>query len=106
MYNYQTGPINHFLVDVLGLFTYSERAAVAGRHGAHFALDRDHGGLVGPGYHSVFFLAGLAAILLALPEAARIDGANEWQVFWHVTLPRLQPIMMILVVLRFGTSTR
>ena len=24
--------------------------------------------------------------------------------FWHVTLPRLQPIMMILVVLRFGTS--
>ncbi len=58
----------------------------------------------GLGYHSVFFLAGLAAIPKELPEAARIDGANEWQVFWHVTLPRLQPIMMILIVLRFGTS--
>ena len=34
----------------------------------------------------------------------RIDGANEWQVFWHVTRPRLAPIMMILVVLRFGTA--
>ena len=57
----------------------------------------------GLGYHTIFFLAGLAAIPKDLPEAARIDGANEWQVFWHVTLPRLQPIMMILVVLRFGT---
>ncbi len=58
----------------------------------------------GLGYHSIFFLAGLAAIPKELPEAARIDGANEWQVFWHVTLPGLQPIMMILIVLRFGTS--
>ena len=47
--------------------------------------------------------AALAAFA-ELPEAARVDGANEWQVFWHVTLPRLQPIMMILVVLRFGTA--
>ena len=39
-----------------------------------------------------------------LPEAARVDGANEWQVFWYVIRPRLQPIMMILVVLRFGTA--
>jgi multiple sugar transport system permease protein len=37
-------------------------------------------------------------------EAARIDGASEWQVFWHVIRPRLAPIMMILVVLRFGTA--
>ena len=58
----------------------------------------------GLGYHSVFFLAGLAAIPKDLPEAARIDGATEWQVFLHVILPRLQPIMLILVILRFGTS--
>ncbi len=37
-------------------------------------------------------------------EAARIDGANEWQVFWNVTRPRLAPVMMILVVLRFGSA--
>jgi ABC-type sugar transport system permease subunit len=58
----------------------------------------------GLGYHTIFFLAGLAAIPKDLPEAARIDGANEWQMFWHVTFPRLMPIMMILVVLRFGSA--
>ena len=58
----------------------------------------------GLGYHAIFFLAGLAVIPKDLNEAARLDGANEWQLFWHVTLPRLAPIMMILVVLRFGTS--
>ena len=58
----------------------------------------------GLGYHTIFFLAGLAAIPKDLPEAARLDGANEWQIFWHVTRPGLQPIMMILVVLRFGSA--
>src|SRR5690606_2631498 len=58
----------------------------------------------GLGYHTIFFLAGLAAIPKDLPEAARLDGANEWKIFWYVTLPRLQPIMAILVVLRFGTA--
>ena len=58
----------------------------------------------GLGYHTIFFLAGLASIPRDLPEAARIDGANEWQIFWHVIRPRLAPIMMILVVLRFGTA--
>jgi multiple sugar transport system permease protein len=58
----------------------------------------------GLGYHTIFFLAGLAAIPKELPEAARVDGANEWQVFWYVTRPRLAPIMMILIVLRFGSA--
>ena len=104
MYNYQTGPINHFLVEVLGLFTIQNAPQWLGGTALtlpSIAIMEIWWGL---GYHSVFFLAGLAAIPKELPEAARIDGANEWQVFWHVTLPRLQPIMMILVVLRFGTS--
>lgn len=58
----------------------------------------------GLGYHTVFFLAGLAAIPKDLPEQARIDGANEWQLFWRVTVPRLLPILSVLVVLRFGTA--
>ena len=29
---------------------------------------------------------------------------NEWRLFWHVTLPRLRPILLVLVVLRFGTA--
>jgi multiple sugar transport system permease protein len=58
----------------------------------------------GLGYHTMLYLAGLATIPRELFEAARADGANEWQLFWHVTLPRLRPIFLILVVLRFGTS--
>jgi multiple sugar transport system permease protein len=104
MYNYQVGPINHFLVEVLGLFTVHNAPQWLG--GTPLTLPSIAIMEVwwGLGYHTIFFLAGLAAIPKDLPEAARLDGANEWQIFWHVTRPGLQPIMMILVVLRFGTS--
>jgi len=104
MYNYQVGPINHFLVDTIGLFTLHNAPQWLG--GTPLTLPSIAIMEVwwGLGYHTIFFLAGLAAIPKELPEAARIDGASEWQVFWHVTRPRLAPIMMILVVLRFGTA--
>ena len=104
MYNFQSGPINHFLVDTTGLFTLQNAPQWLGGTNLtlpSIALMEVWWGL---GYHTIFFLAGLAAIPKDLPEAARIDGANEWQLFWHVTLPRLAPVMMILVVLRFGTA--
>ena len=104
MYNYQVGPINHFLVDVTGLFTVQNAPQWLG--GTSLTLPSIAVMEVwwGLGYHTIFFLAGLATIPKDLPDAARIDGASEWQVFWHVIRPRLAPIMMILVVLRFGTA--
>ena len=104
MYNYQSGPINHFLVNTTGLFTLQNAPQWLG--GTSLTLPAIAAMEVwwGLGYHTIFFLAGLAAIPKDLPEAARIDGANEWQMFWHVTFPRLMPIMMILVVLRFGSA--
>ncbi len=104
MYNYQSGPINHFLVNTTGLFTLQDAPQWLG--GTAFTLPAIAVMEIwwGLGYHTIFFLAGLAAIPKDLPEAARIDGANEWQMFWHVTFPRLMPIMMILVVLRFGSA--
>jgi multiple sugar transport system permease protein len=104
MYNYQVGPINHFLVEILGLFTLYDAPQWLGGTSLTLPAVAVMEVWWGLGYHTIFFLAGLAAIPRDLPEAARIDGANEWQVFWHVTRPRLAPIMMILVVLRFGTS--
>jgi ABC-type sugar transport system permease subunit len=104
MYNYQTGPINHLLVEVLGLFTFQDAPQWLGGTSLTLPSIAIMEVWWGLGYHSIFFLAGLAAIPKELSEAARIDGANEWQVFWHVTLPGLQPVMMILIVLRFGTS--
>ncbi|KAB2877147.1 MAG: sugar ABC transporter permease [Bauldia sp.] len=104
MYNYQVGPINHFLVEVLGLFTVYDAPQWLGGTPLTLPAIAIMEVWWGLGYHTIFFLAGLAAIPRDLPEAARIDGASEWQVFWHVVLPRLAPIMMILVVLRFGTA--
>lgn len=104
MYNFQVGPINNFLVETTGLFTLQNAPQWLGGTALTLPSVAIMEVWWGLGYHTIFFLAGLAAIPKDLPEAARIDGANEWQVFWHVTLPRLAPVMMILVVLRFGTA--
>ena len=41
------------------------------------------------GYNVVLFLAGLLGVPRQLIDAAKIDGANGWQVFWHVAFPLL-----------------
>jgi multiple sugar transport system permease protein len=104
MYNYQSGPINHLLVDTFGLFTLQNAPQWLGGTALTLPAIAIMEVWWGLGYHTIFFIAGLAAIPKELPDAARIDGANEWQVFWHVTRPQLAPIMMILVVLRFGSA--
>ena len=104
MYNFQSGPINHFLINTTGWFTLQDAPQWLGGTALTLPAIAVMEIWWGLGYHTIFFLAGLAAIPKDLPEAARIDGANEWQMFWHVTFPRLMPIMMILVVLRFGSA--
>jgi multiple sugar transport system permease protein len=104
MYNFQSGPINHFLVDTTGLFTIQNAPQWLGGTALTLPSIAVMEVWWGLGYHTIFFLAGLAAVSKDLPEAARIDGANEWSVFWHITFPLLAPIMMILVVLRFGSA--
>jgi N,N'-diacetylchitobiose transport system permease protein len=43
--------------------------------------------------------AGLLSISRELLEAARVDGASERQLFWHVTLPSLRPLLLMLTFL-------
>jgi ABC-type sugar transport system permease subunit len=50
------------------------------------------------GYQMVIFLAGLQGIPKEMYEAARIDGANRWQSFRHVTLPLLWPTTFFVLV--------
>ncbi len=52
----------------------------------------------GLGYNLVLFLAGLVNIPGEFYEAARIDGANSWQMFWKITLPMLSPTVLLLTV--------
>ncbi len=51
------------------------------------------------GYYSAFIFAGLQSIPRELIEAARIDGAGELRVVWHVILPLLRPIMLFVLVM-------
>lgn len=53
------------------------------------------------GLPTMMFLAGLLTISDELLEAARVDGANAWQVFWRIKLPLLRPVIGIVSVLTF-----
>ncbi|MFB9235908.1 carbohydrate ABC transporter permease [Plantactinospora siamensis] len=48
---------------------------------------------------AVSVLAGLKSVPGELHEAARVDGASAWRVFWSVTFPLLRPVFGILIVL-------
>lgn len=58
------------------------------------------------GTNMVLFLAGLQSVVPEHVEAARLDGANSWQVFRHVTLPALRPITVVVVVLTIINSIK
>ncbi|MBT2394029.1 sugar ABC transporter permease [Streptomyces sp. ISL-1] len=50
------------------------------------------------GFAMVLIAAGLASVPRELMEAARVDGANEWQVFRRVTVPLLAPVLAVVLV--------
>jgi multiple sugar transport system permease protein len=51
------------------------------------------------GYNMIILLAALQNIPEDLYEASRIDGASTWQQFRHVTLPSLQPVLLLVSIL-------
>jgi putative aldouronate transport system permease protein len=54
------------------------------------------------GWSTIIFLAALAGVNPSLYEAAVIDGANRWRQLWHVTLPAIRSVIIILFILRLG----
>lgn len=52
----------------------------------------------------LYLLAALASLPSDLYEAARIDRANAWQRFRHITLPLIRPAIVIVVILRITTA--
>ncbi|MEZ4708738.1 MAG: sugar ABC transporter permease [Caldilineaceae bacterium] len=60
--------------------------------------------LWGIGPNMIIFLAGLQGVPEALYEAAKIDGANNWRLFWNITLPQITPtIFFVLITGLIGT---
>lgn len=56
----------------------------------------------GVGWGSIIYLAAISGINPELYEASRIDGANRWNQIWHITLPGITPIIIILFILKIG----
>ena len=48
----------------------------------------------------ILLLAGLQALPNDIKEAARVDGANSWQLFWEITFPLMMPVSVTAIVLR------
>lgn len=54
------------------------------------------------GYTSIIYLAAMTAISPQLYEAAEIDGANRWQKMFHITLPSIKNIIIIMFIVNLG----
>ncbi|WP_240353476.1 MULTISPECIES: ABC transporter permease [Cohnella] len=54
------------------------------------------------GWGTIVFLAAMAGVNPQLYEAARMDGANRLRQMWHITLPAIRNVIVILLILRLG----
>lgn len=94
-----TGIINMFLKNVLG------------KEPIHFLAESKYfrpvivmsGIWKGFGMNAVYYLAALSSIDLQLYEASRIDGAGKLRQIWHITLPGIRNIAIVLLVLQVGS---
>ena len=51
------------------------------------------------GYNSIVYLAAITSIDPGLHEAAAMDGANWWKRVWHITLPGMLPIILLMAAM-------
>ena len=97
MFDQQRGVLNYFIVNILDLARVNWLGSTAS---------------VIPvlsvttvwwtfGFPMLVYLAGLQGIPEPLYEAAKIDGANSWRAFIHITIPLIAPTTLFLVVTQF-----
>ena len=55
------------------------------------------------GWATIIYLAALTGIDPVLHEAAAIDGANRWQRIWHINVPGILPMIVLLACLNLGS---
>jgi putative aldouronate transport system permease protein len=56
------------------------------------------------GWGTIIFLAALTRIDAELYEAAVVDGAGSWRRLWHITLPGIRSVIVLLLILRLGAA--
>jgi len=54
------------------------------------------------GFSTIIYLAALSGVDPSLYESAVIDGAGKWRQTWHITLPGIRPVIILLMTLSLG----
>jgi raffinose/stachyose/melibiose transport system permease protein len=103
IYNPAFGPLNQTL-KMIGLGSLAQPWL------GDFQLALPSVGLVGTwvqyGFCMVLFIAGVQQIEETLYDAAKIDGANEFHQFWHITLPGIRNQISVAMVITFISALR
>lgn len=89
MYHPQIGVINQLLGSNINWLLNSKTALLAV---IAMTIWKDFG------YAVVMYIAGLYSLPSEVLEAAKVDGANSWQVFWNIILPLLKPMTLFVVI--------
>jgi multiple sugar transport system permease protein len=94
LFNRDLGPVNYYLgllgIDRINWLNSSRWSPVA------IVITEVWKGV---GFYILVFLGGLQAIPLVYYDAAKVDGANVWQQFRHITLPLLSPTTLFLSII-------
>lgn len=56
------------------------------------------------GWGTIIFLAALSRVDTELYEASAVDGASRWRQLWHVTLPSIRGVVVLLLILKLGDA--
>lgn len=94
LYDPQIGPLNQFLQFLhlpTSYFIYAKESALMSI--VAFAVWR------GIGYDIIIFISGLQGISESAIEAAKVDGANDFQTLLHIKLPLLKPIIAFVIMM-------
>jgi multiple sugar transport system permease protein len=92
MYNVEFGVLNHVMGVLFGVKVNWLS------HGTALYAAAVVGIWMAAPFAALFFLAGLQSLPPAPFEAARVDGASAWQIFCHLTLPLLRPIVLVVTL--------
>ncbi|MDR0539130.1 MAG: sugar ABC transporter permease [Spirochaetaceae bacterium] len=105
LFYYPVGPVNQFLQS-LGIYAHTVRDGEVIKEAFYFFRSVPASrGIVAfiqwwmwYGQTVILLMAGITSIPVSLYEAAVIDGANNRQVTWRITLPLLRPIMLYTLI--------
>jgi len=61
---------------------------------------------IGLGYPVIYFLAALQSVEQGLYDAAKVDGAGGFVLFWHITLPLIRPVGLVVLLITVLHSLR